>query len=166
MSLSLGMKAQIRTMVFIAGEPIPYFWPMRAFIHHNPLHGLERMPFEEAVAEGRRLFHGDGFLPRTTYQQYCRQGKIDTESLQTGINEFLMQQGCVNGIDLHAWLKKLLTDIESPVTSPENLATVTDIKAALRNESTYATQELELDSLLACSQYSICPFQDFLEVCD
>ena len=48
MSLSLGMKAQIRSMIFVAGEPIPFFWPMRAFIHHNPLHGLEQLPFEEA----------------------------------------------------------------------------------------------------------------------
>lgn len=62
MSLSIGMRAQIRAMVFVAGEPIPYFWPMRSFIHHNPLHGLEHKTFEEAIAVGKRLFHGVGFL--------------------------------------------------------------------------------------------------------
>ncbi len=64
MSLSLGMKTQIRSMVFVAGEPIPNFWPMRAFIHHNPLHGLEQLSFERRSRKGNGLFHGAGFLPR------------------------------------------------------------------------------------------------------
>ena len=51
MGLSLGQRLKIRAMVYVAGEPIPYFWPMRSFIHHNPLHGLERRPFEDAVEE-------------------------------------------------------------------------------------------------------------------
>ena len=54
MSLDLGQKLQIRAMIYVAGEPIPFFWPMRSFIHHNPLHGLEHLPFEDAVAEGER----------------------------------------------------------------------------------------------------------------
>jgi len=51
MSLALGRRLKIRTMIHLAGEPIPYFWPMRTFIHHNPLYGLEHLPFEAAVAE-------------------------------------------------------------------------------------------------------------------
>jgi len=166
MSLSLGMKAQIRSMVFVAGEPIPYFWPMRAFIHHNPLHGLERMPFEDAVAEGQRLFHGNGFLPRTTYQQYFRNNKVDAQSLKSGIDNFLKQHGAVNGINLHAWLMKLLTEIDTSVSNSDSLATSVDIKAALRNESTYATQELELDDLvdrLLDNTVNHCPLYESLD---
>jgi len=37
MSLSLGRRLKIRATVHVAGEPIPFFWPMRTFIHHNPL---------------------------------------------------------------------------------------------------------------------------------
>ena len=70
MSLSLGMKAEIRTLIFVAGEPIPLFWPMRSFIHHNPLQGLEKLSFEDAIAEGEKLFHGKGFLHRNAYQTY------------------------------------------------------------------------------------------------
>ncbi len=55
-------KSRFCAMIYLAGEPIPYFWPMRSFIHHNPLHGLEHPPFSEAVEEGRRMFHAKGFL--------------------------------------------------------------------------------------------------------
>ncbi|WP_455201596.1 DUF2309 domain-containing protein [Kaarinaea lacus] len=147
MSLSLGMKAQIRSMVFVAGEPIPYFWPMRAFIHHNPLHGLEGMPFEEAVAEGQQLFHGAGFLPRTTYQEYYRQSKIDVQSLSTGIDNILKRHEAIEGIDLHRWLLKLLTDTDMQLTSTDSLATATDISAVLRNQTIPSTQEIKPEEL-------------------
>ena len=148
MSLSLGMKAQIRSMVFVAGEPIPFFWPMRAFIHHNPLHGLERMPFEEAIAEGKQLFHGAGFLPRTTYQHYYKQNKIDRQSLSAGIEELLKQHEPINGIDRHSWLLKLLIESDIQITSAGSLATATDISAALRGQPVPAIQEIELDKLI------------------
>ena len=81
MSLPLGKKLKIRSMIYVAGEPIPYFWPMRSFIHHNPLHALEHLPFDDAVKEGQRLFHGRGYLPRSTYQEYLAQGKVDQSHL-------------------------------------------------------------------------------------
>jgi len=171
MSLSLGMKAQIRSMVFVAGEPIPFFWPMRAFIHHNPLHGLERMSFEEAIAEGQNLFHGAGFLPRSTYQRYYKHNKIDIQSLKSGIDDFLKQHEPLNRIDMHAWLIKLLTEIDIPVTGSGSLATVADIRAALRNEATYTTQtyasqEIEHDDLvdrLLDTTLNHCPLYESLD---
>ena len=135
MNLSLGMKAQIRSMVFVAGEPIPNFWPMRAFIHHNPLHGLERLPFEQAVAEGRRLFHGAGFLPRTEYQRYYRQGSIDPRALYTGIETLVRQQSAIDGIDLQTWLTALLTQVETPIFTPKYTVRVEDIGAVLRGDT-------------------------------
>ena len=77
----MGEKLNIRAMVYVAAEPIPYFWPMRSFIHHNPLHGLEDMPFETAVEQGRRLFHARGYLPRSEYQRYLKQGSVDYAAL-------------------------------------------------------------------------------------
>ena len=49
---TLGKKLKIRSMVTMAGEVLPFFWPMRNFIHHNPLHGLEHLPFQVAAARG------------------------------------------------------------------------------------------------------------------
>ncbi len=133
MSLSPGLKAQIRSMIFVAGEPIPNFWPMRAFIHHNPLYGLEKLPFEQAVAEGRRLFHGNGFLSRSLYQRYYRDGRIDHQSLVNGIENFLNQYPSIEGIDLQGWLTRLLTEIDAPVTARSELVSVDDIVEAVRH---------------------------------
>lgn len=166
MSLSIGMRAQIRAMVFVAGEPIPFFWPMRSFIHHNPLHGLEHKSFEEAIAEGKRLFHGAGFLPRTQYQQYFREGKIKGAYLENGVKQFLDQQAPIDDLDLHACLMMLLTDIESPITSNESLVSVPDISAALRDENLSSAEDIDLDVIaerMCQSLYENCPLYDTLD---
>ena len=166
MSLSPGMKAQIRSMVFVAGEPIPYFWPMRAFIHHNPLHGLERMTFEEAVAEGQRLFHGTGFLPRTTYQNYCRHNKIDIQSLSASVNDFLKQHEPFDRIDLHGWLMSLLTETDMSITVSNTETKVSDISAVLRQQSIPESQELKNEDLvnhLIDSLMTHCPLYESLD---
>lgn len=175
MSLSLGMKAQIRSMIFVAGEPIPYFWPMRAFIHHNPLHGLEQMPFEAAVAEGKRLFHGKGFLPRHMYQQYYREGKIDHHKLAGGIDRFIEsqigQQASIEGIDARVWLTKLLTEVDEPASADDNLAAAWDILAALHGEELPAirgnllggNEPNALAAQLSESMLSVCPVYETLD---
>lgn len=166
MNLSIGMRAQIRAMVFVAGEPIPFFWPMRSFIHHNPLHGLEHKSFEEAIAEGHRLFHGAGFLPRTQYQHYYREGKIDGIHLEKAVEKFLQQQPPVGDIDLQACLMMLLTDIETPITSNESVVSVPDIAAALRHEKLASAEDIDLDMIaerMCNSLFENCPLYDTLD---
>jgi len=79
---TLGQRLKIRSMVTMAGEVLPFFWPMRNFIHHNPLHGLEQLPFEQAVAEATRLFHARGWLRRNEYQRMLADGDISLEALE------------------------------------------------------------------------------------
>jgi hypothetical protein len=85
----LGRALKIRSMVTVAGEQLPFVWPMRNFIHHNPLHGLEHLPFEEAVARAAELFHAQGYLRRTDYQDLLRQGEIDPDIIAELIRDFL-----------------------------------------------------------------------------
>ena len=68
MTLPLGQKLQIRAMIYLAGEPIPYSGPCgRSFttIHST---GWSTAVFE-AVEEGGRMFHPKGFLKRADYQR-------------------------------------------------------------------------------------------------
>lgn len=134
MSLALGRRLKIRTMIHLAGEPIPYFWPMRTFIHHNPLYGLEHLPFEEAVAEGERLFHGRGYLPRRLYQRYLQEGRVDLTALSAQVARFLEHQPAYADLDLHTLLMAVLTRVANPLGPMPSIADARDVHAALRGE--------------------------------
>ncbi len=109
--LTLGDRLRVRSMIYVASEPIPRFWPMRTFIHHNPLFGLEHLPFEKAVEEGTRLFHGRGYLPRQEYQRYRAEGKIDDVALRRRMDAFVARSAdrIPGGIDLGKWIWTLAT---------------------------------------------------------
>lgn len=117
--LTLGDRLKIRSMVYVASEPIPRFWPMRTFIHHNPLFGLEHLPFDQAVEQGARLFHGRGYLPRQAYQRYRVQGKVDDQALRRYLQAFLDRNDPrLPGIDLEAWLWAVLVSADREEICP------------------------------------------------
>lgn len=149
MDITLGTSLKIRSNIYVAAEPIPFFWPMRTFIHHNPLHGLEHLPFAEAVAEGARLFHGRTYLPRKLYQEYWAERKVDRNSLCAAIERFVASHDAIEGIHLAHWLEALVTQVPHPVTGKNTLVDASDIHALL-NGQTLPTADVssKIDSLL------------------
>lgn len=131
MSVSLGYRLRVRSMVYVAAEPIPFFWPMRTFIHHNPLHGLERLRFRDAVERAADLFGGRGFLCRSMYQRYLAQDRVDTGSLHAAVEAFAQERPEIDFIDLQAWLMALLIKMPEPVFNVPSLAQAPDIHAIL-----------------------------------
>ena len=75
-TLSPEKREQVRREIGKAHEPIAPFWPMKTFIHHNPIHGLEHLPFDQAIREARHLSGGNGYLPNDKYRQFYREGRI------------------------------------------------------------------------------------------
>ena len=69
-------RMELRTLIRLASEIIADYWPMRTFVHHNPLHGLENLSFDEGVEKGRRLLGGSGYLSGETFRCYFRSGRI------------------------------------------------------------------------------------------
>ena len=135
MSMTLGQRLKIRSMIYVAAESVPYFWPMRSFIHHNPLHGLEHLPFDAAVEKGASLFHGQVFLPRSEYQAYLHQGKVDRSRLEHEVAQFLAARPAAADLDMHQLLMTLLTKTASPVMLPTLLTTADDVQAALHGKA-------------------------------
>ncbi len=134
MSLSLGEKLKIRSMIYVAAEPVPFFWPMRSFIHHNPLHGLEHLPFPEAVEKGSKIFRGRSFLSRSEYQGYLADGRADRTKLEVIVEVFAKDRQEIPGIDLKHWLITLLTQVEQPVVINEALVDAGDLHSTLSGE--------------------------------
>lgn len=78
-------RMELRGVVRLAGEVIAQYWPMRTFVHHNPLHSLEYLPFEETVRRGKQFLNGDGYLPSDLYRAYVTSGRIRPEHMETAL---------------------------------------------------------------------------------
>jgi uncharacterized protein YbcC (UPF0753/DUF2309 family) len=135
MALSLGRKLGIRSLVYVAGEPIPYFWPMRSFIHHNPLHGLEHLPFDEAVDKARSLFHARTELEPGQYRRYLREGRLCERSLRDSLVRLASEFKAIPGIDLAAWFCALSLAELQPLRRDVRLVTGASVAATLRDTS-------------------------------
>jgi len=81
-----GSKADsIRNLVHDASVVIAHYWPMRSFVHHNPIRHLEIYPFEEAVRIARRFVGGRGYLPNDMYRNLVTSGRIAGKHLTAAI---------------------------------------------------------------------------------
>ncbi len=88
---------ELRGVVRLAGEVIAQYWPMRTFVHHNPLHSLEYLPFEEAVRRGTQFMGGNGYLPSRLYRAYLRSGRIRPQHLDEALKPLVCDKHLVVG---------------------------------------------------------------------
>ena len=84
--ISSEERAQVRQIVLNASEPIAPFWPMRTMVAQNPLHGLEYLPFDQAVRKGKNLLGGNGYLSNEKYRQFYRNGRITKKSFKSAFS--------------------------------------------------------------------------------
>ena len=152
MNLRLGERLRIRAMIYVAGERIPYFWPMRGFIHHNPLHGFEHLPFTQGVAEGEALFHARGYLTRAQYQQARANGRIDDDALAHRISAFAADRPDVGGVDLAHWLYTLATQMPAPLTLG-GVPSADDLTAVLAGQPLGAVADGAEDAAMRASLF-------------
>ncbi len=73
---SESQRMQVKALVRLASENIAYYWPMRTFVHHNPLHGLEQMTFETAVEKAQQSHGSAGYLSNESFRAYFASGRI------------------------------------------------------------------------------------------
>jgi len=88
---------ELRGVVRLAGEVIAKYWPMRTFIHHNPLHGLEYLPFHEAVRRGRTFLGGRGYLSGDTFRACLRSGRISLHHLDEVLRPLARDEAIIFG---------------------------------------------------------------------
>lgn len=85
-------RMELRGLIRLSSEVIAQYWPMRTFVHHNPLHSLEYLPFTETVKRGHRLLGGNGYLSGDTYRGYVRSGRIRLAHLDAALKPLARDQ--------------------------------------------------------------------------
>jgi uncharacterized protein YbcC (UPF0753/DUF2309 family) len=68
-----------------AAQPVSQFWPMKGFVSHNPIMGLEHLPFDEAAREAKHLFGAEAYLPVEEYRGSFRSGRITERSVDRAL---------------------------------------------------------------------------------
>ena len=90
-------RMELRGIVKLAGEVIAQYWPMRTFVHHNPLHSLEYLPFEETVRRGKQFLGGEGYLPSWMYREYLKSGRILPRHLDEALQPLVQDKKTIVG---------------------------------------------------------------------
>lgn len=76
-----AMRHSLRSKVAHAAEILHAQGPISTFIHTNPLHSLEYLPFEQAVQEAERLLGGQGYLSNEEFRGLYWAGRITDDDL-------------------------------------------------------------------------------------
>jgi uncharacterized protein YbcC (UPF0753/DUF2309 family) len=115
-------RMELRGIVRLAGEVIAQYWPMRTFVHHNPLHGIEYLSFEEAVRRGKQFLNGNGYLPSHVYRKFLRAGRIHPHHLDGALKPLAIDKRVLLGTHTvtHATVLRacLAEGLCSPVNEP------------------------------------------------
>jgi uncharacterized protein len=79
---------------------LPTQAPLKDFIHHNPLHAFQHLPFHEGIAKASQLFGYAVYLSYHEYKALYNQGKISTPALLRSLQAFEKRSGKAIPIDV------------------------------------------------------------------
>src|SRR5436190_14891177 len=75
---------------------LPAQGPISIFIHHNTLHALEHLPFEEAVEQAAERFGCQPYLAEARYRDKLASGRILAGDVAFLLNEQLGKAAAIN----------------------------------------------------------------------
>ncbi|MEO6810327.1 MAG: DUF2309 domain-containing protein [Isosphaeraceae bacterium] len=78
-----GLEAvdQLEHCIEHATHRLPAQGPITVFVHHNTLHSLEDLPFDDAVKQGARIYGCHPYLPEDFYRGEAARGRIASKDL-------------------------------------------------------------------------------------
>src|SRR5438552_5198179 len=75
---------------------LPAQGPISIFIHHNPLHAFEHLPFEEAVEQAAAQLACEPYLAESRYRDKLRSGRILAKDVEALLQEQLGSNGAAD----------------------------------------------------------------------
>ena len=78
----MNATSKLHNLIEEAAEPVSQFWPMKGYVSHNPLQGLEHLSFDEAFKQAKGLFGAEGYLPVGEFRSLFETDRIKAESVE------------------------------------------------------------------------------------
>jgi len=78
----LSNRDQLIEVVEHLGHLLPSQGPITTFVHHNTLHGLQHLPFDDALVTAEDLFGAAAYLPVEVSRAHYRAGRITDADIQ------------------------------------------------------------------------------------
>jgi uncharacterized protein YbcC (UPF0753/DUF2309 family) len=124
---------QLTKLIDRLAQQLPAQGPISIFIHHNTLHALEHLLFEEAVERAGAQLQCEPFLPESRYRDKLRSGRILAKDVEALLKEQLGARGdedvAGTGSRLSLWRAVILHGI--PNATGRELSWILDETAAL-----------------------------------
>ncbi len=76
------LVARIREIIEHVRHYLPTQGPISVFVHHNTLHCLEHLPFDQAVQQGAQDFHAEPYLSEDRYHHEMKSGRISAADVE------------------------------------------------------------------------------------
>ncbi len=136
--------ARLQQALEHAAHFLPSQGPITAFVHHNPLHMFEDLPFDEAVKKASRIYNCQPYWPEPRFRQEMSHGRIRSDDLRACLHEDLGAQGDELVAGLVSRYALRLTMLEYPVrlASPAELRWFVAETDALRRYRSDAPAEM------------------------
>ncbi len=97
MEQASGSPPSLEEAIHHAARLLPAQGPISVFIHHNPLHAFEHLPFEDAVVDASRRFGAEPFLTHERYREEMGRGGIRREDVEAVLEEETSDPGATVG---------------------------------------------------------------------
>lgn len=88
-----GRAARLEHVLDHAAHVLPAQGPISIFIHHNPLHALEHLTFEQAVVQAARLYGCEPYMTEQQYRDELARGRILERDLDAVVTQDLGERG-------------------------------------------------------------------------
>jgi len=131
-------------------DTVPHYWPIGAFIHHNPLKGFEHLNFKDGLDKAQSIFGGKVYMDSQYYIDLYKDGKVCDQQLEKNLSKALKDNEKEDYLEA---AKKFMLNISPKwrgLRSYEELkvATIDDeLHTYLENNSIYMDTKAWLKSL-------------------
>lgn len=81
------IRARLKALPHRLEQVLPAQAPIKDFVHHNTLHGLQHLEFSQAVRAARQRTGANAYLPIERYREFYAQNRIDADDLADALRQ-------------------------------------------------------------------------------